>query len=86
MTEKRLERRSWFTLTTRFEPYWSCSCRLLRIWQPVAIPSYLLAIAVGNLCYKPFPRPIGKQWSSGLWAEPELLDAAFWEFSGDTTR
>lgn len=52
----------------------------------MAIPSYLIAIAVGNLRYKPFSKPIGKQWSSGLWAEPEILDSAFWEFSEDTTR
>ncbi|PPQ84726.1 hypothetical protein CVT25_013808 [Psilocybe cyanescens] len=54
--------------------------------QPVPIPSYLIAIAVGNVRYRPFSKPEGKQWTSGIWAEPELIDAAYWEFSEDTTR
>jgi len=54
--------------------------------QPVPIPSYLLAIAVGNVRYKPFSKPSDKQWTSGIWAEPEMIDAAFWEFCEDTTR
>ncbi|KAF8885226.1 leukotriene-A4 hydrolase [Gymnopilus junonius] len=54
--------------------------------QPVPIPSYLIAIAVGNVRYRPFPKPEGKQWTSGIWAEPETIDAAYWEFSEDTTR
>ncbi|KAF9040606.1 leukotriene-A4 hydrolase [Panaeolus papilionaceus] len=54
--------------------------------QPVPIPSYLLAIAVGNLVYKTFSKPEGKQWTSGIWAEPELIEPAFWEFKEDTTR
>ncbi|KAH7921995.1 hypothetical protein BV22DRAFT_1121755 [Leucogyrophana mollusca] len=54
--------------------------------QPVPIPSYLLAIAAGNFRYHPFTVPDGKTWTSGVWAEPELIDAAFWEFSEDTTR
>jgi len=54
--------------------------------QPVPIPSYLIAIACGNVRYRPFPRIEGKDWTSGIWAEPELIDAAYWEFSEDTGR
>jgi len=54
--------------------------------QPVAIPSYLIAIAAGDLCYRTFAKPAGKTWRSGIWTEPSLMDAAFWEFSEDTTR
>ncbi|KAI9510686.1 leukotriene-A4 hydrolase [Russula earlei] len=54
--------------------------------QPVGIPSYLIAIASGNLRYKPFPLIEGRSWKSGVWAEPELLEASYWEFSEDTGR
>ncbi|KAL4071200.1 peptidase family M1-domain-containing protein [Scleroderma yunnanense] len=54
--------------------------------QPVPIPSYLLAIASGNVRYKPLPVPEGKEWTSGVWAEEELVDAAEWEFREDTTK
>src|SRR5579863_4289506 len=54
--------------------------------QPVGIPSYLIAIASGNLRYKPFPPIEGRPWKTGVWAEPELLEAAYWEFSEDTGR
>ena len=54
--------------------------------QPVAIPSYLIAIAAGDLRYRSFTKPEGKTWTSGIWTEPSLMDAAFWEFSEDTTR
>jgi leukotriene-A4 hydrolase len=54
--------------------------------QPVGIPSYLIAIASGNVRYKPFPAIEGRSWKSGVWAEPELLDASYWEFSEDTGR
>ena len=54
--------------------------------QPVPIPSYLIAIAAGNVVYKPFPPVEGKTWKSGIWAEPELIDSAYWEFSEDTGR
>ena len=50
------------------------------------IPSYLIAIAAGNVIYKPFAVPEGKTWTSGVWAEPELMDVAYWEFKEDTTR
>ncbi|KDQ30245.1 hypothetical protein PLEOSDRAFT_154934 [Pleurotus ostreatus PC15] len=51
---------------------------------PVPIPSYLIAIACGDVRYKPFPPPDGKTWKSGIWAEPAMIDAAYWEFSADT--
>jgi len=43
--------------------------------MPQPIPSYLLAIAVGNLYFA----PIGEQ--TGIYAEPETLDAATFEFA-----
>ena len=54
--------------------------------QPIPIATYILAIAAGNVCYRPFPKPEDKQWTSGVWAEPQLIDQAYWEFSKDTTR
>ncbi|KAF9014887.1 peptidase family M1-domain-containing protein [Cyathus striatus] len=54
--------------------------------QPIPIPSYLIAIASGNVRYRPFPKYENKEWSSGIWAEPELIDKAYWEFSEDTAR
>ncbi|PAV21678.1 leukotriene-A4 hydrolase [Pyrrhoderma noxium] len=54
--------------------------------QPTSIPSYLIAIASGNVRYKPFAKEEGRNWTSGIWAEPELIDAAYWEFSEDTNR
>lgn len=54
--------------------------------QPIPIATYILAIAAGNVRYRPLPKPEDKQWTSGVWAEPELIDQAYWEFSEDTTR
>ena len=57
--------------------------------QPVSIPSYLIAIASGNVIYKPFPNLTAdskETWRTGVWTEPELMDAAYWEFSQDTAR
>ncbi|KAK4685307.1 leukotriene-A4 hydrolase, partial [Tremellales sp. Uapishka_1] len=54
--------------------------------QPVAIPTYLIAIAAGELIYKPFKQLEGKQWRSGCWTEPLVMDDAFWEFSEDTAN
>lgn len=54
--------------------------------QPVPIPSYLIAIASGHIVYKAFPALNGKVWTSGVWAEPVTMDAAYWEFSADTAR
>jgi leukotriene-A4 hydrolase len=57
-----------------------------RYTQPIPIAPYILAIAAGNVCYRLFPKPEDKEWTSGVWAEPELIDQAYWEFSEDTTR
>ncbi|KNC55175.1 leukotriene A4 hydrolase [Thecamonas trahens ATCC 50062] len=46
--------------------------------QPVPIPSYLLAIAVGNLAEK----PVGPR--SSVLCEPELIDACEYEFGEHT--
>ena len=54
--------------------------------QPTPIPSYLIAIASGDVRYKAFEKPSDKEWKSGIWAEPSLIDSAFWEFKEDTTR
>ncbi|KAH8825130.1 peptidase family M1-domain-containing protein [Flagelloscypha sp. PMI_526] len=54
--------------------------------SPVPIPSYLIAIAAGDLVYKAFDKLPGKDWTTGVWAEPSLIDAAHWEFSADTAR
>lgn len=54
--------------------------------QPVPIPSYLIAIASGNLCYRAFEKLEGKDWTSGVWAEPDIINDAWWEFKEDTTR
>lgn len=44
--------------------------------MPQPIPSYLLAIAAGNLVFA----PTGED--TGVYAEPELLEASAWEFAG----
>ena len=44
--------------------------------MPQPIPSYLMAIAVGNIYFA----PIGAQ--TGVYSEPELLSASAWEFGG----
>lgn len=44
------------------------------------IPSYLFAIAIGDLKF----REIGPR--TGIYAEPELIDAAVWEFEGNEER
>ena len=47
-----------------------------RFDMPQPIPSYLVALAVGNI----FFIPLGEQ--TGVYTEPEVLDAAAFEFSG----
>lgn len=42
--------------------------------QSVAIPSYLIAIAGGEVAFA----PLGER--TGVWAEPSVLEAATWEF------
>ncbi|KAH8101514.1 peptidase family M1-domain-containing protein [Cristinia sonorae] len=54
--------------------------------QPVPIPPYLIALAAGNVVYRPFPKVEGKDWTTGIWSEPELIEAAYWEFSEDTNK
>ena len=58
--------------------------------QPTPIPSYLIAIACGHLVYKPIDTTditeSTAHVSVGIWAEPELIEAAHWEFSADTRR
>ncbi|KAG5715728.1 Leukotriene A-4 hydrolase [Termitomyces sp. T112] len=54
--------------------------------QPEPIPSYLMAVASGNVHYRAFPRFEEKKWTCGIWAEPELIESAYWEFSEDTAR
>jgi leukotriene-A4 hydrolase len=46
-----------------------------RFEMPQAIPAYLFAIAAGKLDYKAFDD------RSGVWAEPDMLDAAWQEFA-----
>ena len=46
--------------------------------QKVPIPSYLFAIASGNLKSKVIGLP------SHVWAEPEIVDSCQWEFEADT--
>ena len=41
---------------------------------------------MGNFRYRGFPQVEGKDWSIGIWAEPELIEAAYWEFSEDVGR
>jgi len=50
--------------------------RTWRFEMPQPIPSYLLALAVGHLASRDLdPR-------CRIWAEPEVLEAAAWEFAG----
>ena len=50
-----------------------------RFRMPYAIPSYLIALAVGNL----EQRAIGQR--TAVWAEPEIVEKVAWEFA-DTER
>jgi aminopeptidase N len=50
-----------------------------RFSMPQKIPSYLLAIAVGDVVFKPI------SGRSGVWAEPGMADAAAAEFA-DTEK
>jgi aminopeptidase N len=53
---------------------------LFRFRMPQPIPSYLFAIAVGNLDF----RELGPR--TGVYAEPEVIEAAAWEFAENETR
>ncbi|EFP83266.1 uncharacterized protein PGTG_09219 [Puccinia graminis f. sp. tritici CRL 75-36-700-3] len=48
--------------------------------QPVKIPSYLIAIAAGELVY----REMGHR--TGVWADPATIDMAYEEFASSTER
>ncbi len=48
--------------------------------MPQPIPSYLFALAVGNLTF----RELGPR--TGIYAEPEMIDAAAWEFAENETK
>jgi leukotriene-A4 hydrolase len=48
--------------------------------MPQPIPSYLFALAVGNLTF----RELGPR--TGIYAEPETIDAAAWEFAENETK
>ena len=51
-----------------------------RFKMPQPIPSYLFAIGVGNLAF----RELGPR--TGIYAEPETIDAAAWEFAENETK
>jgi leukotriene-A4 hydrolase len=46
-----------------------------RFQMPQAIPSYLIALAVGDLEFRAMSA------RTGIWTEPSLLDASAWEFA-----
>jgi leukotriene-A4 hydrolase len=48
--------------------------------MPQPIPSYLFALGVGNLTF----RELGPR--TGVYAEPEIVDAAAWEFAENETK
>jgi leukotriene A-4 hydrolase/aminopeptidase len=52
---------------------------IYRFRMPQAIPSYLIAIAIGDLAFKPMSD------RTGVWAEPSVVDAAAREFD-DTEK
>ena len=51
-----------------------------RFKMPQPVPSYLFALAVGNLAF----RELGPR--TGVYAEPETLEAAAWEFAENETK
>ena len=53
---------------------------LFAFQMPQPIPSYLFAIAVGHLTF----RELGPR--TGIYAEPELIEAAAWEFAENETK
>jgi aminopeptidase N len=53
---------------------------LFRFRMPQPIPSYLFALAVGNLDY----RELGPR--TGVYAEPQLIEAAAWEFAENEAK
>jgi leukotriene-A4 hydrolase len=53
--------------------------RVFKFKMPQAIPSYLIALAIGDLAFKPMSN------RTGVWAEPSMVDAAAREFD-DTEK
>jgi leukotriene-A4 hydrolase len=53
---------------------------LFRFHMPQPIPSYLFAFAVGNIAFKEMSE------RCGIYAEPEMLDDAAWEFEENEKR
>ena len=53
---------------------------VFRFRMPQPIPSYLFALAVGNLEF----RELGPR--TGLYAEPDIIEAAAWEFAENETK
>ncbi len=53
---------------------------VFRFRMPQPIPSYLFALAVGNLDF----RELGPR--TGVYAEPETIEAAAWEFAENETK
>jgi leukotriene-A4 hydrolase len=53
---------------------------LYRFHMPQPIPSYLFAFAVGNIAFR------GMSERCGIYAEPEMLEAAAWEFEENEKR
>lgn len=54
--------------------------RVFRFQMPQPIPSYLFALAAGDLTY----RELGPR--TGVYAEPELVEAAAWEFAENEAK
>ncbi|KAL7415639.1 peptidase family M1-domain-containing protein [Mrakia frigida] len=56
--------------------------------QKVKVPSYLIAIAAGNLVYKEISKQgeNGASWRTGVWSEPEQIEASYWEFKEDQAK
>ncbi len=54
--------------------------RVFHFKMPQPIPSYLFALGVGNLAF----RELGPR--TGVYAEPELIEAAAWEFAENETK
>ncbi|HLO13615.1 MAG TPA: M1 family aminopeptidase/hydrolase, partial [Anaerolineales bacterium] len=53
---------------------------IFRFRMPQPIPSYLFALGIGNLVF----RKLGPR--TGVYAEPEIVEAAAWEFAENETK
>jgi aminopeptidase N len=53
---------------------------IFRFHMPQPIPSYLFALGIGNLAF----RELGPR--TGVYAEPEVIDSAAWEFAENETK